>query len=174
MVDAAISWSRMPTSNWSIFRDTNGREPDNQERIESIILAARSVGRPLFFSLLVITVSFLPVFALDRAGRAIVHPLAFTKTFAMFFASIISITLAPVLMVLLIRGKITPEAKNPVNRLLILALFKPFVHFVLRFRWPIVIAAMLAVLLAACSDRNVWLGQSDSVFTSSEANSCRH
>ena len=73
----------------------------------------------MFFSLLVITVSFIPVFSLTAQEGRLFRPLAFTKTFAMFFASFLGITLVPVLMVWLIRGKITPEAKNPVNRFLI-------------------------------------------------------
>ena len=86
---------------------------------KSIIAAAKSVGRPLFFSLLVITVSFIPVFSLDAQEGRLFKPLAFTKTFSMFFASFLGVTLVPVLMLLLIRGKITPETKNPVNRFLI-------------------------------------------------------
>ncbi|HKB90019.1 MAG TPA: efflux RND transporter permease subunit, partial [Opitutaceae bacterium] len=102
----------------------------------------KSVGRPLFFSLLVITVSFIPVFSLTGQEGRLFKPLAFTKTFAMFFAAVLGITLVPVLMTLLIRGKITPEIKNPVNRFLIWV-YQPFVHFVLRFRWLTIIVALL-------------------------------
>ena len=101
------------------FREEHGREPNNGERIEAIIAAAKTVGRPLFFSLLVITVSFMPVFSLTAQEGRLFKPLAFTKTFSMFFAAMLGITLVPVLMTLLIRGKITPETKNPVNRFLI-------------------------------------------------------
>jgi copper/silver efflux system protein len=71
------------------FRDEQGREPDGRERTEVIIRAAQSVGRPLFFSLLVITVSFIPVFSLEAQEGRLFRPLAFTKTFSMFFASAI-------------------------------------------------------------------------------------
>ncbi|MGI8966331.1 MAG: efflux RND transporter permease subunit, partial [Limisphaerales bacterium] len=114
----------------------------NTERISVIIAAAKSVGRPLFFSLLVITVSFIPVFSLQAQEGRLFSPLAFTKTFAMFFAALLGVTLVPVLMVLLVRGKITPEARNPVNRFLIW-IYQPFVHFVLRFRWLTIFLALL-------------------------------
>ena len=111
-----------------------------------IVDAAKSVGRPLFFSLLVITVSFIPVFSLTGQEGRLFKPLAFTKTFAMFFAAILGITVVPVLMLLLVRGKITSEAKNPVNRFLIWA-YQPFVNFVLRFR-KLTLGAALLVLAA--------------------------
>src|SRR5208282_1213178 len=104
--------------------------------------AAKSVGRPLFFALLVITVSFIPVFSLGAQEGRLFRPLAFTKTFSMFFAALLGVTLVPVLMLLFIRGKIAPEKKNPVNRFLIWA-YQPFVHFVLRFRWLTLIVALL-------------------------------
>jgi Cu(I)/Ag(I) efflux system membrane protein CusA/SilA len=103
------------------------------ERVDVLIAAAKEVGKPLFFSLLIITVSFLPVFTLEAQEGRLFKPLAFTKTFAMFSAALLSITLAPVLMVLLIRGRIQPEAKNPINRLLI-AIYAPVVRTVLRFK----------------------------------------
>ena len=100
----------------------------------------------MFFSLLVITVSFIPVFSLEAQEGRLFRPLAFTKTFSMFFASLLGVTLVPVLMVWLIRGKITPEIKNPINSFLIWA-YQPFVNFVLRFRWLTLGAAL--VILAA-------------------------
>jgi Cu(I)/Ag(I) efflux system membrane protein CusA/SilA len=111
-----------------------------------VIGAARSVGRPLFFSLLVITVSFVPVFSLEAQAGRLFHPLAFTKSFAMFFAALLAVTLTPVLMVLLIRGRITPEHKNPINRLLIW-LYQPVARFVLRFRW-LTLCLALGILAA--------------------------
>ena len=104
------------------------------DRIETIIAAAKEVGRPLFFSLLVIAVSFLPIFALEAQEGRLFTPLAYTKTFSMLFATALSVTLAPVLMVLLIRGHIRAEAKNPLNRLLI-ALYRPIIAGALRVRW---------------------------------------
>jgi copper/silver efflux system protein len=118
----------------------------NTERVRIIINSAKSVGRPLFFSLLVITVSFIPVFSLTAQEGRLFKPLAYTKTFSMFFAALLAITLVPVLMALLIRGKIAPEMKNPVNRFLIWA-YQPLVNFVLRYRWFTIICALLLLLL---------------------------
>src|SRR5207247_6657838 len=115
------------------FRDEHKREPSAVERAGVIIVAAKSVGRSLFFALLVITVSFIPVFSLTAQECRLFKPLAFTKTFSMFFAAFLGVTLVPVLMVLLVRGKITPEIKNPVNRFLIWA-YQPLANFVLRYR----------------------------------------
>ena len=146
MVDAAIIMVENAHKSLEHFREERGREPNNQERIETIITAAKTVGRPLFFSLLVITVSFLPVFSLTAQEGRLFKPLAFTKTFSMFFAAMLAITLAPVLMTLLIRGRIAPEAKNPINRFLI-SVYEPVLNFVLRFRWFALVSALLFLLL---------------------------
>src|SRR5712671_615809 len=142
MVDAAIIMVENAHKFLEHFRDDHGRDPTSAERVGVIIEAAKSVGRPLFFSLLVITVSFIPVFSLEAQEGRLFSPLAFTKTFSMFFAALLGVTLVPVLMVWLIRGKITPEIKNPVNRFLIWV-YQPFVHFVLRFRWLTLIVALI-------------------------------
>ena len=118
----------------------------SSERVRIIINAAKQVGRPLFFSLLVITVSFIPVFSLEAQEGRLFKPLAFTKTFSMFFAALLGVTLVPVLMTLLIRGKIRPEAKNPINRFLIWA-YHPLVNFVLRFRWFTLIVASIILVI---------------------------
>lgn len=133
MVDAAIIMVENAHAALERFREEKGREPHNTERIRVIVDAAKTVGRPLFFSLLVITVSFVPVFSLTAQEGRLFKPLAYTKTFSMFFASLLAVTLVPVLMTLLIRGKITPELRNPVNRLLIW-IYRPMVNFVLRWR----------------------------------------
>jgi len=146
MVDSAIIMIENAHKQLEHFREKQNRDPNNRERVEVIIAAAKQVGRPLFFSLLVITVSFIPVFTLESQEGRLFSPLAFTKTFSMFFASMLGVTLVPILMVALIRGKITPEARNPINRFLIAA-YQPFVHFVLRFRWLTIMAAVL--ILAA-------------------------
>ena len=146
MIDAAIIMVENAHKALEHFREKHGREPDNAERIAVIISAAKTVGRPLFFSLLVITVSFLPVFSLTAQEGRLFKPLAFTKTFSMFFAAVLAITLAPVLMTLLIRGKIAPEEKNPVNRFLI-SVYEPVLNFVLRFRGFVLVAALLLLLL---------------------------
>src|SRR5258707_7485413 len=144
MVDSAIIMVENANKFLEHFREEKGRDPTNRERIDVIISDAKSVGRPLFFALLVITVSFIPVFSLEAQEGRLFKPLAFTKTFSMFFASLLGVTLVPVLMIFFIRGKITPEVKNPINRFLIWA-YQPFVHFVLRFRWLTLILPLLVV-----------------------------
>src|SRR5467141_3714108 len=148
MVDSAIIMvenAHKALERWSEERQSD--DPDIRShaltlsRSDVIIDAAKSVGRPLFFALLVITVSFIPVFSLTAQEGRLFKPLAFTKTFSMFFAALLGVTLVPVLMLLFIRGKITPEIKNPVNRFLIW-IYQPFVHFVLRFRWLTLIVAL--------------------------------
>ncbi len=118
----------------------------HSDRIETIITAAKVVGRPLFFSLLVIAVSFLPIFALEAQEGRLFTPLAYTKTFAMLFATALSVTLAPVLMVVLIRGRIRAEIKNPLNWLLI-ALYRPILSGVLRVRWLTLGLAVAAMVI---------------------------
>jgi len=136
MVDAAI----VMVENAHKRLEQNPRS----DRIETIIAAAKEVGRPLFFSLLVIAVSFLPIFALEAQEGRLFTPLAYTKTFAMLFATVLSVTLAPVLMVLLIRGRIRAEAKNPLNRLLV-ALYRPILSGALRVRWVTLALAVVIV-----------------------------
>ena len=109
------------------------RAPPGKPRLEVLIEAATEVGPALFFSLLIITVSFLPIFALEAQEGRLFHPLAYTKGFAMAAAALLSITLVPALMVLFVRGRIIPEHRNPVNRLLI-RLYRPFIRVVLRAR----------------------------------------
>jgi copper/silver efflux system protein len=146
MVDSAIIMIENAHKALEHFRETHRREPDSLERAQVIINGAKSVGRSLFFALLVITVSFIPVFSLTAQEGRLFRPLAFTKTFSMFFASFLGVTLVPVLMTLLIRGKITPEIKNPVNRFLIWA-YQPVVHFVLRYRWFTLGCALVVLLI---------------------------
>ncbi|MGC9027726.1 MAG: efflux RND transporter permease subunit, partial [bacterium] len=117
----------------------------NKKREEIIIQAAKLVGRPLFFSLLVIAVAFLPIFALTGPEGKLFRPLAYTKTFSMLFAAFLSITLGPTLMTLFIRGKITPEEKNPINRLMIRA-YHPVASFALKHRRLILISAVLIIV----------------------------
>ena len=115
-------------------------------RHDVITHAAKQVGKPLFFSLLIITVSFLPVFVLQAQSGRLFKPLAFTKTFSMFFASLLSVSLVPLLMVWLIRGKIPDEKKNPINRFLS-GLYRPFVTLALRFK-SLTLLGALGVLIA--------------------------
>lgn len=111
-----------------------------------IIDASKEVGPALFFSLLIITVSFLPIFALQGQEGRLFKPLAFTKTYAMAAAALLAVTLVPVLMGYLIRGKIKPEHRNPVNRFLIW-IYRPVINFVLRFKWTTVIASVVILAL---------------------------
>jgi copper/silver efflux system protein len=147
MVDSAIIMVENAHKFLEHFREEKGRDPTNAERIEVIIAAAKSVGRPLFFALLVITVSFIPVFSLEAQEGRLFKPLAYTKTFSMFFAALLGISLVPGLMLLFVRGKITPEAKNPINRFLIW-IYQPAVNFVLRFRWLTIIVALLIMVVS--------------------------
>jgi Cu(I)/Ag(I) efflux system membrane protein CusA/SilA len=117
------------------------REPD-APRARVLIDAAVEVGPSLFFSLLIVTVSFLPIFALEAQEGRLFKPLAWTKTFAMAAASLLSVTLVPALMVLFIRGKIRPEGKNPINRAL-LWLYRPVIDAVLRRKGLTLAAAAL-------------------------------
>ncbi len=116
-----------------------------RSRLDVLVAAASEVGPSLFFSLLIITVSFLPIFALEAQEGRLFKPLAFTKTYAMAGAAILSITVVPALMVWLVRGRILPEARNPLNRL-VLRLYRPALHGALRFRWGILAAASVAVV----------------------------
>jgi len=142
MVDAAIVMVENAHKRLEHWEESGRPGP----RTEVVIDSAKEVGKPLFFSLLIITVSFLPIFTLEAQEGRLFQPLAFTKTFAMFFAAFLSITLAPVLMVLLIRGRIRPEINNPINRLLI-ALYLPVVRTVLRLRKTTIMLALIALLL---------------------------
>src|SRR5207302_8427862 len=124
------------------------RASPEKPRTEVLIEAASEVGPALFFSLLVITVSFLPIFALEAQEGRLFKPLAYTKTFAMAAAALLSVTLVPALMILFVRGRIVPEHKNPVNRLLIW-LYRPVIQVALRFKAATILVAvsLLAVSL---------------------------
>jgi Cu(I)/Ag(I) efflux system membrane protein CusA/SilA len=115
-------------------------------RAEVVTRALTEVGRPIFFSLLVITVAFLPVFTLEGTEGRLFKPLAFTKTFSMAFAALLSVTLVPAIAALFIRGKIHPEESHPITRALD-RVYAPVCRFALRFRWPLIIGA--GALIAA-------------------------
>ncbi|WP_305406916.1 efflux RND transporter permease subunit [Photobacterium leiognathi] len=118
----------------------------NENRWQVISKAAEEVGTPLFFSLLIITLSFVPVFALEGQEGKMFSPLAFTKTYAMAAAAGLAITLVPVLMGYFVRGRILPESKNPINKALI-ALYRPMLNISLRF--PKTIIAIAIALMAS-------------------------
>ncbi|HJY54352.1 MAG TPA: efflux RND transporter permease subunit [Candidatus Udaeobacter sp.] len=138
MVDAVIIM--IENAHKHIERD-GGRKPHWQ----IIRDASIEVGPALFYSLLVITVSFIPVFALQAQEGRLFKPLAYTKTYSMAAAALLSITLAPVLMGYFIRGKLPPEEKNPINRFLI-RLYHPAIDFVIRWRWWVITASAAVVL----------------------------
>ena len=121
--------------------------PPGADRNRVLIAAAQEVGPPIFFALLIITVAFLPIFALNGQGGRMFQPLAWTKTFAMAFAALVSITLAPALMTLLIRGKVRHEANHPVSRALI-AVYRPFAWVALKNPKTTIAIGLAAVLSA--------------------------
>ena len=139
MVDAAIVMIE------NVHKHIEKTPLTNENRWTIMSQAATEVGPPLFFSLLIITLSFLPVFSLEAQEGRLFAPLAYTKTFAMAAAAGLSITLVPVLMGYFIRGHITPEEKNPVNRLLI-AIYRPVINLVLRI--PRILVLLTLVLIA--------------------------
>ena len=143
MVDAAI----VMTEN--AHKHLERLPPDHRavERAEAIMIACKEVGPALFFSLLIMTVSFLPVFTLESQEGRLFSPLAYTKTFAMAGAALLSITLVPVLMLLFIRGKIMPEAKNPINRFMIWS-YRPIIAGVMRWKKLTVALALLVMGLS--------------------------
>ena len=147
MVDGAIVMIENAHKHLEQKSVLAGKALSTKERFATIQLAAQEVGPALFFSLLIITVSFLPVFTLQAQEGRLFAPLAYTKTFAMAAAAILAITLVPVLMMTFIRGKIMPEAKNPVNRLLH-RLHAPVLARVIRYRW---LSLSTAVLLLGVS-----------------------
>jgi Cu(I)/Ag(I) efflux system membrane protein CusA/SilA len=118
--------------------------PPGASRTAVVIEAAQEVGPALFFSLLIITVSFLPIFTLEAQEGRLFKPLAATKTFAMAAAAFLSITLVPVLMTIFIRGRIVPEARNPLNKALIWV-YRPLIGLVLRARGVTILAAVLVL-----------------------------
>ncbi|MDD2885884.1 MAG: CusA/CzcA family heavy metal efflux RND transporter, partial [Dechloromonas sp.] len=141
MIDAAI----VMIENAHKHLERLPEEHTDAERADAMLAACKEVGPALFFSLLIITVSFLPVFALEGQEGRLFSPLAFTKTFSMAGAALLSVTLVPVLMMLFIRGKVMPEAKNPVNRFLIWA-YRPIIAGVMRWKKMTIVAAVVALV----------------------------
>ena len=134
MVDAAIIMVENAHKALEHFRDEHGRDPDRASTFASSWTRRKASGARCSSRSSSSPSASCPSFRSPAQEGRLFKPLAFTKTFAMFFAAMLGITVVPVLMLLLVRGKITPEAKNPVNRFLIWA-YQPFVNFVLRFRW---------------------------------------
>jgi Cu(I)/Ag(I) efflux system membrane protein CusA/SilA len=147
MVDGAIVLIENAHKHLELAGDKKGGEPlSNDERWQAIREASHEVGPALFFSLLIITVSFLPVFTLQAQEGRLFGPLAFTKTYAMAASAILSVSLVPVLMGYFIRGKILPEAKNPVNRFLHFV-HRPVLRMAIKLRW-LTLALALGLVVA--------------------------
>jgi Cu(I)/Ag(I) efflux system membrane protein CusA/SilA len=140
MIDAAIVMIE------NAHKHLERASPD-KPRIDVLIEAASEVGPALFFSLLIITVSFLPIFTMEAQEGRLFSPLAFTKTFAMAAAAILSVTLVPALMVLFVRGRIIPEHKNPVNRFLISA-YRPLIRIVLKAKTLTIVLALVVLAVS--------------------------
>src|SRR4051794_34712180 len=141
MVDAAIVMVENAHKHIERLQPGEPRGP-------AVLAAAAEVGPALFFSLLIITVSFLPVFTLEGQEGRLFKPLAYTKTFAMAGGALLSVTLVPVLMMAFLRGRILPEAKNPLNRIMI-ALYRPIIGAVLRVPLLTILLALLVLVVTA-------------------------
>ncbi|MBL6751844.1 MAG: efflux RND transporter permease subunit [Nevskia sp.] len=155
MVDAAVVMienAHKHVEAWN--HDHPGRKPSRTEQLTIIAESAGEVGPALFFSLLIITLSFLPVFTLEAQEGKLFGPLAFTKTYSMAAAAGLSVTLIPVLMFYFIRGHIPDERKNPINRFLI-ALYHPLLAAVLRYPWVTLGVAALALLFTVVPIANL-------------------
>ncbi len=147
MVDAAVVMienAHKHLEGWN--RDNPDRRPSMAEQVRLVTAAAVEVGPALFFSLLIIMLSFLPVFTLEGEEGKLFGPLAFTKTYSMAAAAGLSVTLIPVLMFYFIRGRIPDERRNPISRLLI-ALYRPLLDATLRHPWSVLVASALLMLM---------------------------
>ncbi len=142
MIDAAI----VMVENLHKHIERNDAEGLPRTHWELVADASKEVGPALFVSLLIITFSFLPVFALEAQEGRLFKPLAWTKTLSMASAALLSITLVPVMMGLFIRKGVRPEAANPVNRVLI-ALYRPVIRLVLRYRWTTILVAGVVLVV---------------------------
>ena len=148
MVDAAVVMIENAHKHLEVWNHENpDRRPTGAEQVRLIAQAAAEVGPALFFSLLIITLSFVPVFTLEAQEGKLFGPLAFTKTYSMAAAAALSVTLIPVLMFYFVRGRIPDERSNPINRFLIL-LYRPLLDFVLRHPKTILTASALLVFAA--------------------------
>ena len=139
LVDAAIVMIE------NVHKKLEHGELQGEERMRAIYDGCAEVGPSLFFSLMIVAMSFLPVFTLEAQEGRLFAPLAYTKTYAMVWASVLSITLVPVLICWLVRGRIRPETANPVNRAA-MAVYRPFLDLALRSPWVVVVASTVLVL----------------------------
>ncbi|MCF6245217.1 MAG: CusA/CzcA family heavy metal efflux RND transporter, partial [Sulfurovum sp.] len=147
MVDASIVM--IENAHKAIHKQEGklARELTDTERIATIVKASQVVGRPIFFALALVVVSFLPIFALSGQEGLLFSPLAFTKTFAMTAGALLSVTLVPVLMVFFVKGKIIPESKNPLNRFFIW-LYNPILTWGLKLKYLVILLALALLVFA--------------------------
>jgi Cu(I)/Ag(I) efflux system membrane protein CusA/SilA len=139
MVDAAIVMIE------NVHRKLERGVAGGAERLRAVFEGCREVGPSLFFSLMIVALSFLPVFTLEAQEGRLFAPLAYTKTYAMVWASLLSVTLVPVLIYWLVRGRVRPETDNPVNRAA-MAAYRPFLRLALRSPWAVTLVAVAVVL----------------------------
>ena len=139
------SWWRTRTSTTSEWKSGVG-EAEERSHFDVILRSAQEVGPTLFFTLLVITVSFMPVFTLQAQEGRLFKPLAYTKTYAMGMAAILAVTVVPVLMYWFVRGRIRGEERHPVSRLLRF-LYRPVLRFAVRWRWFVIVATIVALAI---------------------------
>jgi len=149
MVDGAIVMIE------NLHKHLESAEDTSQDHWETVLRSCREVGGPIFFSLLIITLSFLPVFALQAQEGRLFSPLAFTKTYAMAASAVLAVTLVPVLLGYLVRGRIRPEQANPLNRVLI-GMFQPLLRFLLERPWSALGCALVLTVLGLLP--LAWLG----------------
>jgi len=149
MVDGAIVMIE------NLHKHLENAEDTSQDHWETVLRSCREVGGPIFFSLLIITLSFLPVFALQAQEGRLFSPLAFTKTYAMAASAVLAVTLVPVLLGYLVRGRIRPEQANPLNRVLI-GMFQPLLRFLLERPWSALGCALVLTVLGLLP--LAWLG----------------
>ncbi|WP_257387826.1 efflux RND transporter permease subunit [Tahibacter caeni] len=148
MVDAAVVLAENAHRHLQHWRERHGAEAGGETRWQVLVDAAVEVGPALFVSLLVITLSFVPVFALEAQEGRLFRPLAYTKTYAMAASAVLAVTLIPVLMGYLVRGRIRAEQANPLNRALI-AIYRPVLDATLRFPRTTLVLAVAALALGA-------------------------
>ena len=144
MVDASIVMIENAHKMLYKYELKEGHAPTNEERIDIILKSSQLVGRPIFFALALIVVSFLPIFALSGQEGLLFTPLAFTKTFAMAAGAILSITLVPALMIFFVKGKIPSETKNPINRFFIW-LYRPVIVYGLKLKYIVIIGVLASL-----------------------------
>jgi len=144
MVDAAIVM--VENAHKHLLRLPPELYHDKKARFDAILVASKQVGKPIFFALILIVVSFLPIFALSGQEGRLFTPLAFTKTFAMMIGAVLSITVVPILMLFLIRGKIIPEEKNWLNRFFQM-LYMPILKIAIKLRYLILLGALGLIIM---------------------------